>query len=137
MHLFSLISLALISSALALPDYMPRWMDMETAKLQARGTPPSDPCCKSCATIKKVAEECPIATTDIFCGCDDWVKTAPNCQACIFDVGFQTSFAANPGPTLELFWSFCQCQKKCRPFAEAIFGPKPCNGGKDNVCVSK
>lgn len=97
----------------------------------------SDPCCKSCATIGKVLAECPVQTTDIFCGCDDWVRTAPTCQTCIENVAFNTSFAVNPGPTLETFWTLCQCQSKCRNIANAIFSPTPCNFGQDNLCVSQ
>lgn len=52
-------------------------------------------------------------------------------------VGFNTSFASNPGPSLELFWAWCQCQRPCHAVATAIFGPEPCSGGADAVCVSK
>src|SRR5205814_1886164 len=85
----------------------------------------------------QVLNDCPLATTDIFCGCDDWVRTAPTCQTCIFNVFFNTTFAQNPGPLLEVFWAFCQCQHKCRKVAEALFSPKSCNNGADPLCVSK
>ena len=96
----------------------------------------SDPCCKSCGTIAQVLADCPVATTDIFCGCDQWVATAPDCEACIYNVAFNTTFALNPGPALEMFWAFCQCQKACRSTAMALFGPEPCGGGTDPWCVS-
>ena len=91
----------------------------------------TDPCCKSCGGIQKALDECP-AGSDIFCGCDQWVAAAPTCEACIFDVNFNTTYAANPGPALELFWAWCQCKWECRPVAEAIFGG-PC----DQTCRSK
>src|SRR5271167_4020122 len=97
----------------------------------------SDPCCKSCAPIGNVLKECPLATTDIFCGCDQWVKSAPTCQTCIVNALYNTSFAVNPGPTLEIFWTFCQCQSQCRNLASALFSPTPCNFGQDNTCVSQ
>ena len=103
--------------------------------LVSRGA--SDPCCQSCATVGKVLDDCPLDTTDIYCGCDDRVRTAPTCQTCIVNAGYNTSFALNPGPALEIFYSFCQCQKPCRKVAEAIFGPKPCNHGTNNTCVSE
>lgn len=96
----------------------------------------SDPCCKSCGPIGQVLSECPVAQSDIFCGCDEWVAAAPGCQACIANVAFNTSFAKIPGPLLEIFWAFCQCQKPCRKVAEATFGPQPCAGGTDEVCVT-
>jgi hypothetical protein len=108
----------------------------EDAHLISR-TAPSDPCCKSCGPIGKALLDCPRNTTDIFCVCDPWVKTAPTCQTCISNVNFNTSFAVNPGPTLEIFWAACQCQDQCRTVAEAVFAPKPCNFGTDNLCVSK
>src|SRR5271168_4399146 len=74
----------------------------------------SDPCCSSCGVINQVLIDCPTNTTDIFCGCDQWVATAPQCEACIWNVGFNTTFAVNPGPILEVFWAWCQCQKVCR-----------------------
>jgi len=129
-------SLSLISFVLssALPDF---------AEIHNKRGPPhflsrraSDPCCKSCGPIAQVLGDCPTATTDIFCGCDQWVAAAPGCEACIFNVGFNTTFAMNPGPALELFWSWCQCQKPCRPIAEALFG-NTCAGGADPSCVTK
>lgn len=127
------LSLVAIASASTLPDFPHLYEKRNPAQLVPRA---SDPCCKSCGTIAKVLAECPTATTDIFCGCDQWVATAPACEACIFNVGFNTSFAMNPGPALELFWSWCQCQKPCRGPAEAIFG-NACSGGTDKTCVSK
>jgi len=103
-------------------------------ELIARGT--SDPCCKSCGPIAKVLGECPLATSDIFCGCKQWVCSAPTCQACISNVNFNTSFAQVPGPLLEIFWAMCQCQDECRDVAEAVFSPKPCAGGTDEICVT-
>lgn len=129
------LSLSLVSftSSSALPDFPKFYEKRNPAQLLPRAT--SDPCCKSCGTIAKVLADCPTATTDIFCGCDQWVATAPACEACIFNVAFNTTFAMNPGPALELFWAWCQCQKPCRGPAEALFG-NTCSGG-DGVCVSK
>jgi len=53
------------------------------------------------------------------------------------NVNFNTSYAATPGPLIEIFWAFCQCQWCCREVAEAVFAPKPCKSGTDNVCVSE
>jgi len=127
------LSLVAIASASTLPDFPHLYEKRNPAQLVPRA---SDPCCKSCGTIAKVLAECPTATTDIFCGCDQWVATAPACEACIFNVGFNTSFAMNPGPALELFWSWCQCQKPCRGPAEAIFG-NACSGGTDKRAYRK
>src|SRR5271170_3105192 len=82
----------------------------------------ADPCCKSCGPIDQVLAECPTATTDVYCGCDMWVAAAPACEACIADVGFNSSYVVNPGPFLEWFWAFCRCQKPCRSTAEALSG---------------
>ena len=122
--------LTFITLISALPDYLKRY-EPRIVERQA-----SDPCCKSCAVIAQVGAECPVATSDIFCGCDQWVKAAPGCEACIFNVGFNTSFAVNPGPSLELFWAWCQCQSVCHSVADAIFG-NSCAGGTDMLCVSK
>lgn len=97
----------------------------------------SDACCKSCAPIGKALTDCPITTSDIFCRCDPWVKSAPTCETCIVNALFNTTFAVNPGPTLEIFWAFCQCQGKCRNIATALFAPQPCNFGQDNLCASQ
>ena len=106
-----------------------------TPHLVPRAT--SDSCCKSCGPIGQALVECPLNTTDIFCVCDQWVKSAPTCQTCISNVNFNTSYAATPGPLLEIFWAFCQCQTCCREVAEAVFAPEPCKSGTDNVCVSE
>jgi hypothetical protein len=116
----------------ALPDFPP-WEDAHLIRRAA----PSDPCCKSCGPIGKALVDCPRNTTDIFCVCEPWVKTAPTCQACISNVNFNTSFAINPGPAIEIFWAMCQCKDKCKKVAEAVFGPKPCNYGTDELCVVK
>jgi len=121
----SLLLVPVFGFALNLPD---------ASRLTPRTTP-SDPCCKSCSGINHVLNEC-ATSPDIFCGCAEWVATAPACEACIYDVGFNTSFAVNPGPALELFWAWCPCQGPCRTTAEAIFG-STCNAGTDNVCKSK
>lgn len=97
----------------------------------------SDPCCKSCAPIQQNGVDCPVATSDIFCGCDSWVRAAPTCQTCIVNALYNTSFAVNPGPALEFFWTWCQCQQKCRDVASALFAPTPCNFGQNNTCVSQ
>lgn len=96
----------------------------------------SDPCCSSCAGIQQNFIDCPPATSDIFCGCDGWVAAAPACEACIFDASFNTSFALNPGPALELFWAWCQCQVPCRSSAEAIYGGT-CADGTNHTCISE
>jgi hypothetical protein len=95
----------------------------------------SDPCCKSCGPIGQVLAECPIDDPDIFCGCDQWVATAPTCEACIFNVAFNTTFAVNPGPSLELFWAWCRCKDTCRSTAEALYGAR-CGYGANVTCVS-
>ena len=95
----------------------------------------SDPCCKSCGPIAKVLADCPI--TQIFCGCDQWVAAAPACQACVIDSHFNSSFATNPGPLLEFFWTWCQCQTECRTVAEAFTGTAPSCNATDLVCGSK
>lgn len=120
--------LYIFSLASALPDYLKRF---EPRTVERRA---SDPCCKSCAVIAQVEAECP-ATADILCGCDQWVKAAPGCEACIYNVGFNTTFATNPGPSLELFWAWCQCPSVCHDIADAIFGAS-CGGGTDALCVS-
>lgn len=97
----------------------------------------SDPCCKSCGPIGEVLADCPLTTTDVFCGCDKWVKAAPTCQACIINSRGNTSYAVNPGPVLEIFWALCRCQTACRPLATDLFAPEPCNFGTDPVCASK
>ena len=109
--LISLLVLPIFGFALNLPD---------ASNLMPRATT-SDPCCQSCNGISHVLAEC-ATSTDIFCGCDEWVATAPICQACIFNVNFNTSFTVTPGPALELFWAWCPCQDVCRTTAEAIFG---------------
>jgi hypothetical protein len=123
-----------IASASSLPAFPRLYEKRNPAQLVPRQT--SDPCCKSCGPIAKVLADCQTTNTDIFCGCDQWVAAAPGCEACIFNVAFNTSFALNPGPALELFWSWCQCQKACRGPAEAIYG-NTCAGGTDAMCVSK
>jgi hypothetical protein len=120
-----------ISVINAFPDFAKR----SNSQLLPRAA--SDPCCKSCAPIAKVEADCPLATTDIFCGCDEWVAAAPTCEACIANVAFNTTFAVQPGPLLEVFWAFCQCKKECRKVAEANFGPEPCKNGTDELCVVK
>jgi hypothetical protein len=96
----------------------------------------SDPCCKSCALIAQNIAECPVATSDVFCGCDIWVKGAPSCEACLFDVGFNSTFATYEG-FLEFFWVWCRCPYACRGVAEALVSPSPCGGGTNMTCVSE
>jgi len=121
--------LSFIALSAALPDYLKRF-EPRLVERQA-----SDPCCKSCSVIAQVEAECPVATTDILCGCDQWVKAAPGCEACIFNAGFNTTFASDPGPALELFWAWCQCPSVCHSIADALFG-NSCAGGTDGTCVS-
>ena len=126
-----LLSLALIPAVLAgFPDNLPQ----RRSRFLPRQETTSDPCCKSCATIAAVEAECP-ADADIFCGCDQWVATAQECDACIFNVGFNTTFASDPGPALELFWAWCQCQESCHTSADAIFG-ELCDYGANGTCTT-
>jgi hypothetical protein len=130
MFLTSLFLFILVPVVLgAYPDNLPKRADLLPRQA------PSDPCCKSCGTIATVLAECPTGS-DIFCGCDQWVATAQVCEACIFNVNFNTSFAQNPGPALELFWAWCQCQKPCHSSADAIFGAS-CAGNTNATCTSE
>lgn len=115
--------------AKAFPDNIPKRPELVARQV-------SDPCCSSCAGIQQNFIDCPPATSDIFCGCDGWVAAAPACEACIFDASFNTSFALNPGPALELFWAWCQCQIPCRSSAEAIYGGT-CADGTNHTCISE
>jgi hypothetical protein len=126
------LSLIAFASSSALPDFAEIYNKRNPSHLLPRQA--SDPCCKSCGPIAQVLAACPTTTTDIFCGCDQWVAAAPGCEACIFNVAFNTTFAMTPGPALELFWSWCQCQKPCRGVAEALFG-NACTGNTDGKCV--
>jgi len=123
----------LCSIVLTLAKPYPDYPSLSSMKLARRD---SDPCCKSCALISQSLAECP-ADADIFCGCDIWVEGAPTCEACIYDVGFNTSFATNPGPTLELFWAWCRCPTQCHSTAAALFSATPCGGGANETCVSE
>jgi hypothetical protein len=125
----SLIITLFATTICAMPDF-PMKRDRV---LVPRAT--SDPCCKSCGPIAKVLADCPPDDPDIFCGCDQWVAAAPGCEACIFDVAFNTTFAMNPGPALELFWAWCRCKNSCRSSAEALYGAR-CGYGTNGTCVS-
>ena len=131
MLLSYLLLLALVPASLAgYPDNLPK-----RSVLDSRQTNPSDPCCKSCGAVVASQVGCG-PTSDIFCGCDGWVASAPACEACIYNVGFNTTYAVNPGPSLELFWAWCQCQKPCHTTADAVFGTL-CGGGQNVTCKSE
>ena len=129
----TILSVLSLSVALVSAHNFPDVSKRHEMHLATRGV--SDPCCKSCGPIGDVLVACPLNSTDIFCGCDQWVANAPICEACIVNALFNTSFALNPGPSLEIFWAFCQCGDKCRKIAEALFAPTPCNYGQDGLCA--
>ena len=116
-----------VTAFCALPDFQKRY----DPHLVQRAV--SDPCCKSCGPIMQIFNKCPLATADIFCGCNVWVRAGPPCQACIYIAN--TTYAP-VSPLLEDFWAFCQCQKECKEIAEAIFAPKPCASGTNVVCLT-
>ena len=84
-----------------------------------------DSCCKACSAIGDGPfnpDVCP--PTDIFCGCDVVIARSPICRACVdasFAHGIPTEYGSIMSP-MEYFFSWCQCQRDCRPVAEAIFG---------------
>jgi len=124
--------LFLTPSAFSLPEFLKRYENVDRSILPRQA---GDNCCASCSKISQSIDECPTGS-DILCGCDLWVAGAPSCEACLYDVGFNSSYATNPGPSLELFWAWCQCPKECHNIADAIFGAS-CSSGTDKLCISK
>ena len=131
--LLTILLIYICGMALASANAIPNYPSLEEMKLARRA---SDPCCKSCSLISQSLAECP-ADADVFCGCDIWVQGAPTCEACIFDVAFNTTFAMNPGPALELFWAWCRCPNACHSVAAALFSAAPCGTGTNETCVSE